>query len=353
MRKLFQGTNLIVLIAVLTAIVISVLFIKVPMPTIQLPAEKIPGLNIGGFAVTNTFLATLLADITVLIIGFLAVRKMKDIPSGLQNLFETVYEIFDNMVVDIAGKENGRKWLNMFLTILLFLLFANWYELIPGFDSIGIIEPLEVTYVESGGTVKTGSAKGTYLGLPSILRPADGQSIALTPEQQEAALHEAEEAEARGDVYHGPHDPEHASGGYTLLPFFRAAATDLNLTIALALISVIVSQAIGLRRLKGTYLRRFVVPYYTGNKLIDGFVGILEFISEIAKIISLAFRLFGNIFAGQVLLFVMAFLLALLLPLPFMGLELFVGFMQAFVFAILTVIFFEQATHSHAGGEHH
>ena len=79
MRKLFQGKNLIVLIAVLAATVISVLFIKVPMPTIQLPAEKIPGLNILGFPITNTFLATLLADATLLIIGFLAVRKMKEI----------------------------------------------------------------------------------------------------------------------------------------------------------------------------------------------------------------------------------------------------------------------------------
>ncbi|MCP4166719.1 MAG: F0F1 ATP synthase subunit A [Chloroflexi bacterium] len=352
MQRLFKGKNLFILIGIILAIVISALFIKVPMPTIQLPAEKIPGLTIFGFPITNTFIATILADITVLLLGFFAVRKMKDVPSGLQNLAEWVWETFEGLVTDIAGKKDGGKWLPMFMTIFLFLLFANWWELVPGFDTIGIIEPLEVAYVESGGTVKNGSAKGTYLGFPSILRPEDG-SITLTKEQQAHALAEAEAAEEHGEVYHGPHDPEHASSGYTLLPFLRAAATDLNLPIALALVSIGLSQIIGFRRLRGRYIRRFVLPVFTGNKLIDGFVGILEFISELAKIVSLSFRLFGNIFAGQVLLFVMAFLLAILLPLPFMGLELFVGFMQAFVFAILTVIFFEQSIHSHAGDEEH
>lgn len=352
MRKLFHGKNLVVLVAVIAAIVLSMVFIKVPMPTISLPAEKIPGLTIFGFPITNTFLATILADITVLALGFFAVRKMKDVPSGLQNLAEWVWEAFDGLVTDIAGKKDGSKWLPMFMTILLFLLFANWWELVPGFDSVGIIEPLEVAYVESGGTVKNGSAKGVYLGLPSILRAEDG-SITLTEEQKAKAWEEAEAAEEQGKVFHGLSNPEEASGGYTLLPFFRVAATDLNLPIALALISIGLTQIIGFRRLRGRYIRRFVVPVFTGNKFIDGFVGILEFISELAKIVSLSFRLFGNIFAGQVLLFVMAFLMALLLPLPFMGLELFVGFMQAFVFAILTVIFFEQSIHSHAGDEEH
>ncbi|RME83892.1 MAG: F0F1 ATP synthase subunit A [Caldilineae bacterium] len=353
MQRLLQGRNPFILGGILVAIILSVLFVKPAMPTIQLPAEKIPGLSIFGFPVTNTLLATLLADVTLVVLGLLAVRKMRDVPEGLQNLFEWVWEAFDGMITDIAGKDNGRKWMPMFMTVLLFLLIANWWELVPGFDSVGIIEPLEVTYVESGGTVTSGAAKGTFLGLPSIVRPKGAISISLTDEQKQRALEEAEEAEAHGEAYHGPHDPEHASGGYTLLPFFRAAATDLNLPIALALISVGISQVIGIRRLRGKYARRFVAPVYTNNKFIDSLIGVLEFISELAKIVSLSFRLFGNIFAGQVLLFVMAFLLALLLPLPFFGLELFVGFMQAFVFAILTVIYFEQSIHSHAGDEHH
>jgi len=348
-RKLFQGKNLVIIIAVLAAIIVSVLFIKVPMPTISLPAEKIPGWYLFGMPVTNTFLATILADLTVLFLAFLAVRKVQEVPSGMQNLMEWVFETFEGMLTDIAGKEKARRWFPMFMTILLFLLFANWWELVPGFDSIGVFEPLEVAYVNSDGTIRNGWEKGTFLGLPSIVK----KPVVLTEEQQARAREDAEAYEKKGKEYHGPKDPELASGGYILIPFFRAAATDLNLTIGLALISVILTQIIGMQFLGAKYWRRFFNPVITGSKPIDIFVGLLELVSEFAKIISFSFRLFGNIFAGQVLLFVMAFLLALLLPLPFFGLEMFVGFMQAFVFAILTFIFFEAATHSHAGDEHH
>ncbi|NUQ36837.1 MAG: F0F1 ATP synthase subunit A [Caldilineales bacterium] len=349
MRKLFQGTNLIILIGVLAALLASALLIKVPLPTILLPAEKIPGLSIAGFPITNTLITTLMADLTVLILGFLAVRKIKEVPQGLQNLVEWVFEAFNGMLTDIAGKQKARQWFPMFMTILLFLLFANWWELVPGFDSIGLIEPLEVAYHESGGTVATGYEKGTFLGLPSLVK----KPVALTAEQKHKVEEEVLAAEAHGEAYHGPHDEHDASGGYVLLPFFRAAATDLNLPLALAIISVVMTQIVGMRMLGLKYWRRFINPVITGIKPIDIFVGVLEFVSEIAKIVSFSFRLFGNIFAGQVLLFVMPFLVALIVPVAFFGLELFVGFMQAFVFAILTFIFFEQGTHSHAGDEHH
>ncbi len=343
MRKLFQGTNLIYTIGVLAAVVISALFIKVPLPTILLPAEKIPGLSIGGFHITNTLITTLMADITVLVLGWLAVRKLSDVPGGMQNLAEWVFEIFDNMLTDIGGKEKARAWLPAFLTVLLLLLFANWWELVPGFDSIGVMEPVEVAYVHNG--VSRGYEISEFAGIPTLTN----KQVILDEEQKHEAELEAQAAEAQGEEYH----PHEASGGYVLTPFFRAAATDLNLTIGLALFVVLLSHVIGVRRLGLKYFRRFAMPVITGMKLVDVFVGILELISEFAKVISLSFRLFGNIFAGQVLLFVMSFLLAFLLPLPFMGLELFVGFMQAFVFAILTFIYFEQATHSYTGEEHH
>ena len=122
MRKLFQGKNLIYIIGALVLIVVAAVFVKVPLPTISLPAEHIPGWYIFGFPITNTFLATILADITVLVIGFLAVRKMKDVPEGFfQNMMEWVVEIFDGMLTDIGGKKKARAWLPMFLTLLLFL----------------------------------------------------------------------------------------------------------------------------------------------------------------------------------------------------------------------------------------
>ncbi len=89
-----------------------------------------------------------------------------------------------------------------------------------------------------------------------------------------------------------------------------------------------------------------------GMGFIDMFVGVLETISEFSKIISFSFRLFGNIFAGEVLLGVMAFLIPYLMSLPFFGLEIFVGVVQALVFMMLTVAFFVIAVSGHGGEEH-
>lgn len=141
-------------------------------------------------------------------------------------------------------------------------------------------------------------------------------------------------------IYHEAH------GEKVFVPILRSAATDLNTTVGLALIAMVTVQVYGVRYLglKG-YLSRF----FTVKGPIDMFVGLLELISEFAKIISLSFRLFGNVFAGEVLLGVIAFLVPWVMVLPFMGLELFVGVMQAFIFAVLTLIFLVSATVSHEG----
>jgi len=138
-------------------------------------------------------------------------------------------------------------------------------------------------------------------------------------------------------------------GHEVLVPFFRSANADLNTTIALALISVVATQYFGLYAQGLKYLSKFFT--FKGATLyerpINAFVGILELFSEFTKIISFGFRLFGNIFAGEVLLIVMAFLAAFIASLPFMGLELFVGLVQALIFAMLSLVFFLMATVSH------
>ncbi|MBI4067179.1 F0F1 ATP synthase subunit A [Candidatus Gottesmanbacteria bacterium] len=128
-------------------------------------------------------------------------------------------------------------------------------------------------------------------------------------------------------------------GEETLTPLFRSGSADLNMTLALALIAFLVIQYTGIRNLGASYLKKFI----NFSNPINFFVGILELISEFSKIISFAFRLFGNIFAGEVLLTVIAFLMPLLVPLPFLGLELFVGFIQALVFSMLTAAFISLA----------
>lgn len=133
--------------------------------------------------------------------------------------------------------------------------------------------------------------------------------------------------------------------GHTILvPFIRSASADLNVTLALALVSVFSIQFMGIAAIGvWKYAGKFFVsplhkPYFIGT-----FVGILEMISEIAKVISFSFRLFGNIFAGEVLLIVMLNLVPYVVPLPFLFLELFVGFVQALVFSMLTLVFLKVA----------
>lgn len=130
------------------------------------------------------------------------------------------------------------------------------------------------------------------------------------------------------------------AGHEKFIPLFRAGTADLNMTLALAVIAVIIIQYSGLRSLGAAYLARFI----NFKNPIYFFVGILELAGEFTRVISFAFRLFGNIFAGEVLLTVIAFLMPFLVPLPFLGLELFVGFIQALVFSMLTAAFLAQAT---------
>ncbi|MDO8559095.1 MAG: F0F1 ATP synthase subunit A [bacterium] len=126
-----------------------------------------------------------------------------------------------------------------------------------------------------------------------------------------------------------------------LIPLFRSTNSDINMTLALAVVSVIAIQIFGVSFVGFTkYFSKFVS--FKGP--IQFFTGVLELIAEVAKIISFSFRLFGNIFAGEVLLVVIFFLVPLIVPLPFMVLEIFVGFVQALVFSMLTVVFLTVAT---------
>jgi F-type H+-transporting ATPase subunit a len=298
---------------------------KPTLPTILLPAEKIPGL--GG--VTNTLIATLFADAAILLLFGLGLRRLRSRPDDLvprtrwQNLLEMWIEGLYNLAESVLGGK-ARKVFWVGATIFIFVLLANWWELFPGFDSIGVIE-------EAHGDL-TGYEKGTFLGIPALVGPME--------------THEGE-GESEGH-------------GYVLVPFLRAANTDLNTTIALALISVVLTQFFSIRELGlGGYFGRFIQTKRigSGNPMggIDFFVGLLESIAEFAKIISFAFRLFGNIFAGQVLLFVMGFLIPFVFfgVLIFWGLEIFVGAIQALVFMMLTFVFMSIAMTHHGDEQGH
>jgi len=137
---------------------------------------------------------------------------------------------------------------------------------------------------------------------------------------------------------------EEVENGRKLVPILRGPNTDLSATIALALISVGVTQYLSVEALG---LKGYVSRFINLKNPIKFFVGILDTISEFAKILSFSFRLFGNIFAGEVLISVMIFLIPVLIPVPFLILEVFVGFIQALVFTMLSTIFIVVATEEH------
>jgi len=133
--------------------------------------------------------------------------------------------------------------------------------------------------------------------------------------------------------------------GVGIFHFLRSPSSDLNFTFALAIFSVIFINALVLKNLGlFTYLKRFL-----NKNPVLLFVGVLEGMGEITRILSLAFRLFGNLFAGEILLIVTSFLFSYILPLPFLGLEILVGFIQAFIFSSLIVIFYSNSIQH---GEH-
>ena len=328
MGNILSGRVLGAIVVVLAAMIGSTMLAPVPLPGIQLPAEPI---HIGPITLPNTFIATLLADITLLAIAFTVGRNLSLIPSGMQNVIEAVIEAFYDLTENIAG-HNAAKFFPWIMTIFLLVLVSNWWELVPGVDSIGWLE--------------THTAPGTETVLVHYEVRSLLPGVATIVKEPYTPSYEKYKKAYKDHVL--PTNPDGKEVA-VMVPFLRAAATDLNFTFALALISMFMVQYYGIQALGLGYFNKFF--NFKGGAM--GFiVGIIELISEFAKVLSFGFRLFGNIFGGQVLLFVMAFLIPWLLPVPFYGLELFIGFIQAFVFAMLTLVFFAVGVESHDGDHH-
>jgi F-type H+-transporting ATPase subunit a len=319
-------------------------------PTISLPAETI--FTVGPLTVTNTLIVTVIADIVLILFVLRATRKIRkgspdaEIPRGVQNIFELMIDMLYGLSKSVAGS-NAVKIFPWMATIFLFVLFANWTELSPGIESIGFIEPAHkgIGYPKVElipGVLYTVDQSQPIVVDEATVAPA-ADSVAAEAEKQQAA-----------EAAHGESHPE----AYHVLPFFRTPTSDINTTLALALITMFMVQVFGVRALGGRYFFKFVnIPELRrgGLGIMMFVVGFLELISEVARILSFTFRLLGNIFAGGVLLLVMTFIVPFFIPMPFLGLELFVGFIQALVFAMLALVFMNMAMASHGdhGEEHH
>lgn len=138
-------------------------------------------------------------------------------------------------------------------------------------------------------------------------------------------------------------------GHEKLIPLFRSPTSDLNVTLGLALVSLTATHMLSIKTLG---IKEYLTRYFSLSP-IALYVGILEIISEITKIISLSFRLFGNIFAGEIVLTTISSMFAFVFPLPFLFLEIIVGFVQALVFSMLTMVFMAILTTPHNTAEEH
>ncbi|HRW04020.1 MAG TPA: F0F1 ATP synthase subunit A [Caldilineaceae bacterium] len=309
----------------LVLIIIS-FFIPVPQPHVSIAAEPI--FESGYSWLTNGLLTTFIVDIVLILIAYFATRKMNLVPSGLQNLMEAVIEYLYGLAEGVAGKA-ASTYFPWAATIFLLVVISNWSGLIPGMGSIG--------FFHSGEHAVEGAEEHGAL-LDQQIAMVDG-NLLLVQSADAAAQEEAEHGEDAG------HEK--------FVPLFRAPSADLNMTLALALATMVMVQIHGIRALGGGYFRKFWNTSGKGAmKGINIFVSLLEIISEFSRIIAFTFRLFGNIFAGEVILATMAFLVAFLVPLPFYLLEILVGAVQALVFMMLALAFFTMATISHAE-EHH
>jgi len=324
-KKWRYGINRWIILGLIILNIYFVFFVYYPvLPHIQLPAENVSATPLfGNFYLTNTMVATLIADVLLVLMAFAvsrAVRSGELIPKGIPGAIEAILEVINNLTESTAGKWTKRIF-PYFATITLLVLVVNWMELIPGVDSIGRLEAAEH-------------------GFP-VEEVIPGSNIFTILSERDAGELAAEEA---------AHD-----GGFALVPYIRVASTDLNFTVALALISVLMTQVMGVRSLGVTYFTKFINVGGIFTRpvfgVIDFGVGLLELVSEFSKLLSFSFRLFGNIFAGSVLLFVIGTLIPVFFQSLFLGLEFFVGLIQAVVFGMLTMVFMAQATHGH--GEHH
>jgi F-type H+-transporting ATPase subunit a len=324
------------------------LFIPVPPPHVALSGEPI--FSDGPAWLTNSLITTIVVDIVIILLAVLATARMNLIPSGLQNFMEMVIEFLFGLAESIAGPR-ARSFFPWVATIFLFVLISNWSGLIPGVGSIGYYHPEEHAEEAGEHAWKIGEKLALANGKLIVIEAEEAAPLAqaATPEAEEehgeeAAPEEEHAAEGEAAEEHGP----------KFVPLFRAPSADLNMTFALAIATMVMVQIWGVRTQGGAYFHKFfnASGENAAMKGISVYVSVLEIISEFSRILAFGFRLFGNIFAGEVVLATMAFLVPFFLPLPFYALEVFVGVIQALVFTMLALVFFTMATISHGHGGH-
>lgn len=325
----------------------------------------------GPLAISNTLLASWVTVLVVVALAFAATRKMRIIPGRLQGLFEAALEMLLNFVESVAGHKNGRKFFPVIATIFIFVMFNAYLALLPVYGPgiyvaeteemsspvAGVVEPaLEAEEGEDVIRVKEGQLVfqvDTGTELVDVEAPKTGElEYHLPPDRRVVADMAVAEIVARP-------------------PLLRSASTDINMTLALALLAVLFIEFWGLT---GKGFRHYISEYVNVGELFRGMklflkgrlvdalmatitgviniiIGGLEAFSHMMRMVSFAFRLFGNMTAGEILVLSATFLVPWILAVPFYGLELLIGFIQALIFGGLTLVFASIAV-AQEGEEH-
>jgi len=253
-----------------------------------------PLFHVGSFNITNSLLVSWFVVVIIIILSVSLRLGLKKVPGKIQGVFEMIFEWFLETFDSITGsRKKSLQFFPLVFAFFIFILLNNWFGLLPGVGTVGQVVS------------------------------------------------------------------EH--GEQMLIPYLRGGTADLNTTLTLAIIAIVASHLFGIFKVGiWTHFNKFVnikafleipkkvmkEPTIIFVNPIKAFVGVVEIIGEVAKVASLSFRLFGNIFAGEVLLASMAALIAWIVPIPFMFLEIIVGIIQALIFAMLTLAFLTISTSS-------
>jgi F-type H+-transporting ATPase subunit a len=331
---------------VVAGLAITILVLQPVKPIIVIHGE--PLATVGPLDILNTLLSAWVIMALLLTICFIAVRKAAMVPSGFYNFFEAIIEGILNFITSIAGDRNARRFFPVIATFFIYIAFANLLSLTPIFNSIGAYMPLH-------------AEEGEFHEHAVVFKDAGGISL-IMPGAEDVELHAEDCAAGHDGDECREHAIEEAIAANTdegeklgvLFPYLRGINTDLMTPLSFAIVSVFFVEYWGITSV-GFF--RYMGKFISFRSPIDFFVGILELIAEAARLISFAFRLFGNMLAGEILILVMTFLISVTVPfmIIFYGLEVFVGAIQAFVFGTLTLVFAVLAVsvHGHGGEEHH
>jgi F-type H+-transporting ATPase subunit a len=253
-----------------------------------------PIAHFGSFTVTNSLFTSWVVVFILIVVAIVVKTRIKKIPSGIQNLFEVLIEEAHDLCDQVTNSRViTNKAFPIVFSIFMFVLLNNWFGILP-LGGFGLIEV-------------------------------------------------------------GEH-------GKMFIPLFRSGTADINGTLPLAIMSVIganifgiisiglwktINKYVNLKALGSIFTKVKKDPSILMTAPIMFAVGFLELVGEFAKVASLSFRLFGNVFAGEVLLASMGAIIAYILPTPFLLLEVLVGVIQAFIFAILTLVYYTISSMDH------